>query len=622
MNIDFVAELIEQIPDAVIVIWLDGRIFFWNKGAEAVFGYTSEEAMGSFVQELLIPIDQIKSTKKAIEQTIENGSFIYEAIRRKKDNSIVYVDISKKLVRDTQGNPSYIVITKKDITHLKVLRDAKIVEAKFQSLLESTPDAIVMINNTGRIVLVNSQAEQLFDYPKGELIGKPIEILLPDRFRHNHLNYRTNYFDEPKSRRMGAGLELYGKRRDGTEFPVEISLSPLETEEGFLAMSAIRDITDRKNAEAKFRGLLEFAPDAMVIVNPTGQIVLVNAQTEKLFLYKREELLNKPIEILLPEQLHKSHIKYRNDYFAQPNTRPMGAGRDLAGRRKDGTEFPAEISLSPLETKEGILVMAAIRDITERKLLEEIRRKTEEEQHRRIQEANRLKSEFLANMSHELRTPLNGIIGFSEFLYDEKPGVLNDKQREYLNDILTSGRHLLQLINDILDLAKIESGKITLSLDIFFPKEVIEEVFSVLKPVAKKKNITIDIDISSEIGLVELDPQKFKQVLYNLLSNAIKFTDDNGQVKITLYPQNDNYMQLQIIDNGIGIRKEDFGKLFVEFQQLDSSSSRSYQGTGLGLALTKKLVELQKGMIRVESNINTGSVFSVLLPLVRKGKSF
>ncbi len=266
------------------------------------------------------------------------------------------------------------------------------IEAKFGNLLECTPDAIVIVNTSGYIVLVNSNTERLFGYERTELIGKPIEILLPDRFQHNHLSYRTNYFNEPKTRAMGAELELYGKRKDGTEFSVEISLSPLETEEGMFAMSAIRDITNRKKSEAKFRGLLEFAPDAMVIVNSLGKIVLVNAQTEKLFSYKREELLGNFIEILLPGQLHQAHIKYRTDYFNEPKARPMGDGRDLAGRRKDGTEFPAEISLSPLETEDGILVMAAIRDITERKLLEEIHRKAkaDEEQYHRIQEANRL----------------------------------------------------------------------------------------------------------------------------------------------------------------------------------------------------------------------------------------
>lgn len=494
MNVDFISQLIEQMPDAIIAMSLTGEIFFWNQAAETIFGYTSAEVLGNSIYDLIIPVEKIEETKKAVEETCQKGTFIYESIRRRKDGSILYIDASKKLIKGTEGKDDYIITNKKDITQLKALRDAKAVEARFRGLLESTPDAIVMVNTSGHIVLVNSNAEQLFDYNRAELIGTPIEILLPDRFRHKHLNYRTEYFNEPK-------------------------------------------------------------------------------------------------------------------------TRPMGAGRDLAARRKNGTEFPAEISLSPLETEDGILVMAAIRDITERKLLEEIRRKAEEEQYRRIEEANRLKSEFLANMSHELRTPLNGIIGFSEFLIDEKPGPLNNKQREYLNDILTSGMHLLQLINDVLDLAKIESGKMSLFLEIFSPKQAIEEVISVLRPIAEKKNITMEIDISSRINVIKLDLQKFKQVLYNLISNAIKFTDNKQAIVISLFLSDNNYIKLKVIDNGIGIKKEDFGRLFVEFQQLDSGASRHYEGTGLGLALTKKLVELQSGTISVESEIGKGSTFTVLFPI-------
>ncbi|MER7767152.1 PAS domain S-box protein [Kitasatospora sp. NPDC096140] len=243
-------------------------------------------------------------------------------------------------------------------------------EERFRSLLEAAPDAMVITDDAGTITLVNAQTEALFGYPRKELLGRSVELLVPTRFRDQHHRHRDEYAANRQVRPMGAGLELHGLRKDGTEFPVEISLSPLETADGLLFSAAVRDVSDRKAAEARFRALLEAAPDAMVITDDAGTITLVNAQTEALFGYPRKELLGRSVELLVPTRFRDQHHRHRDEYAANRQVRPMGAGLELHGLRKDGTEFPVEISLSPLETADGLLFSAAVRDVSDRKAAE------------------------------------------------------------------------------------------------------------------------------------------------------------------------------------------------------------------------------------------------------------
>jgi len=347
-----------------------------NQSAIETYGYSRKEFLTLSIKDLR-PSEDIPALLEHIRNSPHGDSSTATWRHRKKDGSFMDVEITTGAVQYDRRDARLAVAT--DITERKRIEESVAEsEKKFRGLLEAAPDAIVIVNRDGVIVLVNSQTERAFGYSRTELLGQKMEMLVPERYRGNHPQHRDGFFAAPRSRSMGAGLELHGLRRDGTEFPVEISLSPLETEDGILVSSAIRDVTERKKAEEKFRALLQAAPDAMVIVDREGEIVLVNSQTEKMFGYTRAELLNQKVEMLLPGRFRKEHPGHRGSFFRDPKIRSMGAGLELFAVRKDGTEFPVEISLSPIETEDGALVSSAIRNISERKQMEEALRETDE----------------------------------------------------------------------------------------------------------------------------------------------------------------------------------------------------------------------------------------------------
>jgi PAS domain S-box-containing protein len=396
---------------------------------------------------------------------------------------------------------------------------------------------------------------------------------------------------------MGSGLELHGLRKDGTEFPIEISLSPLQTEEGVLVSSAIRDITARKIAEDRFRGLLESAPDAMVIVGKDGGIVLVNAQTERLFGYSRAELIGQKVELLIPERFHKQHPGHRTGYFANPKTRGMGTGLELYGVRKDRTEFPIEISLSPLETGAEMLVSSAIRDISERKRIEIA-----------LTVANRELESFSYSVAHDLRAPLRGMNGFAQILLDEYKDKLDADGQDCLKEIHSNAIRMAALIDALLSLARVTRSD--LKPEWTDLSAVVRVVMNQLSAVDRERRVNV---VVQERLSAFIDPQLCRNLLDNLLANAWKFTGKVEAAQIEFgRADKEGTPAFFVRDNGAGFDMAHAKKLFAPFQRLHTVSE--FQGTGIGLATAQRIIHRHGGRIWAEGRVQEGATFFFTLP--------
>jgi PAS domain S-box-containing protein len=474
-------------PGALVATDLVGQVVIWSAAAESVFGYTDAAAVGRLLSDLIVPAEQRADEDASRAEAIEGGSDRFELLRLRADGVPIYVNCSTRCVRDAHSDRQMLLSHMTDATRWRTLRDADLVQARFQGVLESAPDAIVIVNATGRIVLFNAQASSLFGYEAADMIGEPVERLLPLRLRGGHVGLRTGYTSAPRLRPMGEGRELNGLRANGEEFPVEVSLSPIATDTGRLVMSAIRDISERKRFE---RALQE-----------------------------------KNVE---------------------------------------------------------------------------------------LERASRAKDNFLATMSHELRTPLNAIIGFTGLMLMKLPGPLTADQEKQLTLVQSSGKHLLSLINDLLDLAKIESGTVTLHLEDVAVSAALDEVVQTLGPTARAKGLELDVQAPGAAQRVRADRRALQQILINLANNAVKFTVHGG---VTLSTEQDGAsIGFVVSDTGIGISADDRQRLFQAFTQVgDVHMHHKVEGTGLGLHLSAKLAALMGGRIDVASDPGRGSRFTLWL---------
>jgi PAS domain S-box-containing protein len=490
-------------------------------------------------------------------------------------------------------------------------------EARYRGLMEAAPDGMVVVNQDGEIVLLNARAETQFGYRRDELLGQKVTNIIPEGFAERLIADGTRTAAEALAQQIGTGIELYGRRRDGTEFPIEIMLSPLESPDGILVTAAIRDITTRKDAEkhlaqmeARYRGLLEAAPDGMVVVNQGGEIVLLNVQAEKQFGYSRDELLGQKVTNIIPEGFAERLIADALRTTAEALAQQIGTGIELLGRRRDGSVFPIEIMLSPLESQEGILVTAAIRDISERKQLE-----------RQLHQSQKMEAigQLTGGIAHDFNNLLGVIIGNLDLL-----------------DRMVAGNEAAVKRVQTAQKAAARGSDITRRLLVFSSKEELKPAVVLLGDSIQNMielaghalgaDIKITTHIDASVPPLFVDPVALESALLNLVVNARDAMPKGGSIIISSEVRNlddnhpavkaddlkaDRYVRVSVSDTGTGMSRETLERAFEPF----FTTKPRDKGTGLGLAMVYGFVKQSGGTIRLYSELGQGTTVSFYLPL-------
>jgi PAS domain S-box-containing protein len=605
--------LLEAAPDAMVVVNQAGEIVLLNVQAEKQFGYRRDELVGQKVKNIIpegfaerIIADGTRSAAEALAQQIGTG---IELSGRRKDSTQFPIEIMLSPLESNEG----ILVTAaiRDISVRKAADEHLAqMEGRYRGLLEAAPDAMVVVNQAGEIVLLNVQAEKQFGYRRDELVGQKVKNIIPEGFAERIIADGTRSAAEALAQQIGTGIELSGRRKDKTEFPIEIMLSPLESAEGILVTAAIRDISVRKAAEehlaqmeGRYRGLLEAAPDAMVVVNQGGEIVLLNVQAEKQFGYRRDELLGQKVKNIIPEgfaeRLVADALRSTEDALAQQ----IGTGIELSGRHKNGSEFPIEIMLSPLESAGGILVTAAVRDITTRKAAEaNLLEKVAE-----LNRSNEELGQFAYIASHDLQEPLRMVASYTQLLSRRYKGKLDSDADEFIAFAVDGAGRMQRLIQDLLTFSRVGTkGK---DLLVTSSEEALQQAIINLRGAIEQSGAQVTHDL---LPSVMADETQLIQLFQNLIGNGIKY-QKNGVPKVHVSAARnggDKYI-FSVQDNGLGIDSQYFERIFGMFQRLHKREE--FAGTGIGLAICKKIVERHGGKISVESKVGQGSTFHFAL---------
>jgi PAS domain S-box-containing protein len=733
--------LLEAAPDAIVVVNQDGGIVLLNLQAEKQFGYQRDELLGQKITRIIpegfaerLIADGTRTPNEALAQQIGMG---VELSGRRKDGSRFPIEIMLSPLESAEG-----ILVTAAIRNITTRKDS---EARYRGLLEAAPDAMVVVNQDGEIVLVNAQVEKQFGYRRDELIGQRFKKIIPEGFAERLIADASRSTAEALAQHIGEGIELSGRRKDRTEFPIEIMLSPLESVEGILVTAAIRNISARKSAEAhlakaegkrhfvenslresedryrmlldgikdyaifmmdprgqilswnagaelmkgyradeiigqnfscffptediergrpeamlrltsaagrheeqgmrvrkdgsrflssltftalydqagnlrgfsefshdlteskesaaKYRGLLEAAPDAMVVVNQAGVIVLVNLQAEKQFGYRRDELVGQKVMNIIPEGFAERLIADATRSTAEALAQHIGEGIELSGRRKDGTEFPIEIMLSPLESAEGILVTAAIRNISARK-------KSEQElavANQVLEESNLELKQFAYIASHDLQTPLRSITGFVQLLQQEYEGKLDEQAQDWILRTVGAVARMQTLIGDLLSYSRVEARSGAFTQIPFL--DIVNDALFLLESSIHDSGGQV---ACGKLPIVMGDRSQLVQLMQNLIGNGLAYRSDKPpHIHISAKRSGKDWI-FSISDNGIGIDPKHYEQIFEIFKRLHNQKDKP--GTGIGLAVCRRVVNRHGGKIWVESEPGHGSTFHFTIP--------
>jgi PAS domain S-box-containing protein len=590
---------------AIFMMDPQGQILSWNAGAERIKGYSAEEIIGHNFSCFFPPEDIERGRpEEVLRMTAASGRREEQGMRVRKDGSRFLASVTFTALRDSAGNLRGFSEFSHDLS------ESEESGAKYRGLLEAAPDAMVVVNQAGEIVLLNVQAEKQFGYRRDELVGQKVKNIIPKGFAERLVADGLRSAEDALAQQIGTGIELTGRRKNGSEFPIEIMLSPLESTEGILVTAAIRDISVRKAAEkhlaqmeGRYRGLLEAAPDAMVVVNQAGEIVLLNVQAEKQFGYRRDELVGQKVKNIIPEgfaeRLLADALRSAEDALAQQ----IGTGIELNGRRKNGSEFPIEIMLSPLESAEGILVTAAVRDIT-------MRKKAEAHLLQKVEELNRSNEEleqFAYIASHDLQEPLRMVASYTQLLSRRYKGKLDSNADEFISFAVDGASRMQRLIKDLLAYSRVG----TRAKDLFdtSSEEALQQALINLRGAVEESGAQVTHD---PLPIVVADEMQLIQLFQNLVGNAIKYQNPGTpRVHISAARDGEKRWTFSVRDNGLGIDSQYFERIFGMFQRLHKREE--FAGTGIGLAICKKIVERHGGSISVESELGHGSTFRFAL---------